>query len=308
MSKANAENLALTATSFFDLIKIDPSSLQSLLANKRKYYSVFFLPKKKGGSREITPSKGLLKTLQYRIKSLLDARIKWPPYLHGGIKGRSVLTNADRHVGHQMVVNLDIKDCFPSTTDQKVKDALLSFGLDNDLAQLVTDICTFKGHVPQGAPTSTCIVNLVLRAIDKDFYGYCKRRGFHYSRFVDDITISADQDLRPFKNVFHGFIEAHDYQVSQYLPFARNKRQIVTGLVVNDKLRPTFEFIQDLKSNIKAGWPENNTLELVANEYGLSIHQLKANIWGRVAFVRSIDNKLGRKLRGLLAKVRWNYE
>jgi RNA-directed DNA polymerase len=308
VSKANAENSPLTSTSFFDLIKIDPPSLQALLANKQRYYSVFSRPKKKGGFREITPSKGPLKALQYKIKSLLDARIKWPPYLHGGIRCRSVLTNADRHTGHQMVINLDIKDCFPSTTEEKVKDAMSRFGLDDNLAKLITDICTFKGHIPQGAPTSTCIVNLVLMAIDRDFFGYCKSKGFNYSRFVDDITVSADQDLRSFKNVFHNFIEARGYRVSQYLSLGRDKRQIVTGLVVNDKLRPTSEFIQELRNDIKAGWPENNALETVANGYGLSIRQLKANIWGRVNFVRSIDNKLGRKLRGLLAKVRWSYE
>lgn len=306
MRKTDAQHLPITLFSFLDLIKTDPSSLYNLLSHKKKYYSSFPQKKKKGGLREITPSRGPLKILQYKIKSLIDAHIEWPVYLHGGIKDRSVLTNARHHVGRSMVVNLDIKECFPNTTKEKVIETMKQLGLESSLANLFADICTFQGHIPQGAPTSTAIVNLVLMAIDKNFCSYCRKRGFNYSRFVDDITISADCDLRPFKNIFHNFIESNGYRVSQYLALGRDKQQVVTGLIVNDKLRPTSTFIRKLKDDIKAGWKDRGAVEAVANDYGFSISQLKKNIWGRVNFIKSIDKRLGREIRGLLVRGEWN--
>jgi len=295
----------VTLKSFLIHTKLDLKTLEYALQNKEKLYGYFRIPKKKGGFRPITPSLGKLKEVQRLAKYFMDDCINWPNYMQGGIAGRSVLTNAKRHLGKYMVVNIDIEKCFPNTTRQKVNESLNSIGFDKELSLLLTDICIYKECLPQGAPTSTMITNIVLSKIDQTFCKFSKRYRIDYSRFVDDITFSGSIDLRPFKNIFYDTIGLANYSVSKYSVADKSKPQIVTGLVVNNKINPTHKFIQQLKDDIKSGWPENATIEFVADEQGLTMKELRNNILGRISFVRSINNKLGRELRGLLVKVVW---
>lgn len=298
----------LTLETFLSTLTISPSVLEGILTNKKKFYYSYKQPKKKGDYRTITPSTGKLKDVQGHVQAFIDKHIIWPSYIHGGIKKRSVLTNAKSHLGKYMIINMDIKDCFPNTSSEIINEALLAIGIEKKLSALLSNICTYNNSVPQGAPSSTCIVNIALGLIDNKFNKFCNKNDFKYTRFVDDITISGDIDLRPFKNAFTGFIESMNYPISSYVPLDRSKRQVVTGLVVNDKIRPTPMFIQQLKADIKSGWPGRNEMELVANNYGLSIKELKDNIWGRISFIKSIDKKLGREIRGLMPKVIWPKE
>ena len=122
---------------------------------------------------------------------------------------------------------------------------------------------------------------------------------------MDDITVSGDADLRPYRNIFYSAVQSVQYSISKYSIAARSKQQVVTGLVVNDKIRPTRQFRKQLKSDIKSGWPENGAIEQVAHNYGFTIRELKNNIFGRINFLRSVDNKAGREIRGLLVKTVW---
>jgi len=284
-------------------LPISLNDLRKMLRKKHTYYYSFQMPERDGGMRTITPSTQILKSVQKITKQFVDSSVKWPYYLHGGIHGRSVLSNAEHHVKKCMVTNIDIKRCFPSTTFDMVNKELLNLGANKYLAELLSDICIYKNCLPQGAPTSTHIANIVLSKIDREIYSICKKRKFRYSRFIDDITISADLDLRSYKKVFLRPIKLLNYDISKYEPTPRSKRQVVTGLVVNEKIRPTRDFIKQLKDDIKSGWPENNRLELHAQEYGLTISQFMANIRGRINFIKSINKKQGRAIRGLVVKM-----
>ncbi len=297
--------LPIALKDFLQYVKLDLKTIKSIVANKNSYYSYFEIPKKKGGTRPITPSHRQLKFIQLSTKNFLNECIKWPYYLHGGIKNKSVLTNAEFHRNKFMVVNVDIEKCFPSTSNQKIKEALCRLSISEELSELLTDICAYKDCLPQGAPTSTCIANIVLDSVDDVLFKFFKRRDFTYTRFVDDITVSGDTDLRTFKNIFYSAIQSAKYSISKYSVAGRNERQIVTGLVVNDKIRPTQQFIKQLKDDIKSGWPENETMEQVAYSYGFSVRELKNNVLGRLSFLKSIDNKVGREVRGLLVKTIW---
>jgi retron-type reverse transcriptase len=290
---------------FLKALKIDLPTLKYILDSKSKFYGFFRKPKKKGGLRTIRPSLEPLKSIQRQTKNILNNDIKWPSYLHGGISGRSVLTNAELHSGRHAVANLDIEECFPNTPSEIIKEALINVGFEDKLAVLISDICTYNNSLPQGAPTSTFMVNIALGLIDKKFYRFCKRKKFKYTRFVDDITVSANRDLKPFKTTFFEFIKSSNYPISKYSFVTRDKQQIVTGLIVNDKIRPAPSFIRKLKNDIRSGWPENDEIESVADNYGLTVKELRDNIWGRVTFVKSIDKKLGRDIRGLITKVVW---
>lgn len=295
----------ITLKDFLRYTKSDLKAMKRVLNNKNNYYSYFEIPKKKGGTRPITPSHGQLKLIQVGTKNFLNECIKWPFYLHGGIKDKSVITNAECHRKKFMVVNVDVEKCFPNTSDKKINEAFRKCKISAELTDLLTDICTYNKSLPQGAPTSTCIANIVLDAVDVALLKVFRKHNFAYTRFVDDITMSGEIDLRPFKNVFYSAVQSAQYSISKYSVADRGKPQIVTGLIVNDKIRPTRQFIRQLKDDIKSGWPENETIEQTAHSYGYSIRELKNNILGRINFVRSVDNKVGREIRGLLVKTIW---
>lgn len=280
--------------------------LYHIIENINNYYSPFLRQKKGGGIRVITPPNKELKSIQYCIKSDIEKRIRLPNYIHGGIPGRSILSNAEKHVGKDMVANIDIKDFFPSIKFEMVVSTLERIGYDDNTSWFIAKL-VFNGGLPQGSPTSMLLANLVFLPTDERFISLCKRKSFAYTRYVDDITISGNIELRPFKGIFLQFIREAGFDVSiGKIKFSgRNERQVVTGLVVNDKIRPTREFIQKLKQDIRNAWPDELGVEVAASMLGLSVRKFRQNLWGRINFVKSINRKLGRKVRALLTKVTW---
>lgn len=281
--------------------------LYQIIENIDNYYLSFPLKKKGGGFRIITPPNGKLKSIQYLIKSDIEKRIQLPSYLHGGISRRSILTNARAHLGKDMVVNIDIKDFFPSIKFEMVVSALKRIGYDDNTSWFIGKLVTFNEGLPQGSPTSTLLANLVFLPIDKRFVSFCERRSLAYTRYVDDITVSGNMNLKPFKGIFLQFVQEAGFKVSvQKMKFCgRDKQQIVTGLVVNDRIRPTREFVRRLKKDIRNAWPDALGMEMASSMLGLSVMEFYHNLWGRISFTKSIDCKLGRNIRALLTKVDW---
>ncbi len=277
-----------------------------VVANRVSLYDRFSRPKKKGGERIITPPKGELRAIQYRIKGYLDRRIVWPEHLHGGIKERSVLSNALFHVGCKTVANFDVKNFFPSTSEERVAFVLENGGMDKSAAQLVAALCCLDGHLPQGSPTSTCLANLAFLPTDEVLLRLAKRHRLFYTRFVDDITLSGDKDLRPLKGVIAQIIVAGGYGISLQKVIGRDEPQIVTGLVVNDKIRPTTEFLFTLKRDIRDCWSNQLGPRVVAASYGLTERELRNRLWGKLTFIRQFRRKLYQKVRALMEPIIWS--
>ncbi len=118
----------LTLKTFLSTLTISPRILEDILSNKKKFYYSYKQPKKKGDYRTITPSTKELKDVQSHVQAFINKHIIWPSYIHGGIKERSVLTNAKAHVGKYMITNIDIKDCFPNTSYEIINESLLTIG------------------------------------------------------------------------------------------------------------------------------------------------------------------------------------
>lgn len=246
--------------------------------------------------------------IQRQLLTFLTTQKEWAPWVHGGVRGRSIFTNAQPHVGRSMVANLDVKDFFPTTTMMRVQDALERNHLPPDVAQLLAALTTYslaRGDrcLPQGSPTSTFLANLVFEEADDRFVRLCRRHNLRYTRYVDDVTISGDRDFRDLEGGFVEVLKDFGYSVStEKVRFrGRNKRQIVTGLVVNDKLRPTKEFIFALKRLIRqCFWPGEVGIEITAGEQGQSVRQLRSTIEGRIAHLRRFDRRKAREVRALI--------
>lgn len=288
------------------ILKSSPEQISRVIQNRPSLYGRFSLPKRKGGERIITPPRPELRALQYKVKAYLDKKLHWSKYLHGGIEGRSTITNAAPHVGQEMVGNFDIKDFFPSTSEARIIQLLELKGAESGAAKMLAGLCCFEGHLPQGAPTSTCLANFAFLPIDEQLLRTSRRLGLVYTRFVDDITISGSRRLIGFKGAVNRMIRVGGYETSLDALTGRDKPQIVTGIVVNEKMRPAREFISHLKAQVRACWAGEAEPEVVAADEGLTVVQLRNRFRGRIAHVARFDKKLAREIRGLMARITWS--
>lgn len=170
------------------------------------------------------------------------------PANHGFIPGKSIVTNASHHIGRTYVLSMDIKNFFPSTTEDKVVKILTRFFPDQ-LQNL--PVLTYLNHLPQGAPTSPYIANFALYDFDEKLSLYCETFDACYTRYADDIVISFDEaEVPEILNFVNENLNSENY----YLSFKKthlahkSRRQKVTGIVVNEKLSIPYE----VRNNIRA--------------------------------------------------------
>jgi hypothetical protein len=129
-------------------------------------YRPFTIPKRSGGTRQLLAPDDRLKAVQRRILRRLLRRLRCHPAAAGFERGRSVVTNALPHVGKPVVVRLDLKDFFPSTRASRVRRYFRKIGWDREATWLLVRLCTHQGGLPQGAPTSPRLSNLVNHRLD----------------------------------------------------------------------------------------------------------------------------------------------
>ena len=213
--------------------------------NKRGFvfdhlYRTYPYPKKSGGNRTITVPEPRLKRLQRRI--LRNGLEKVPIHraAHGFQKGRSTVTNAAPHSGKAMVVNVDISSFFPSTVHSEIVRAcrkLASGRLSHATVMLIADICSYSGGLPVGAPTSPYIGNIILQSADLAIAKASKRYHITYTRYADDLTFSGGTDTIKILPFVKKVLKERGYKLDPKKTniFRKGRRQIVTGLVVNER-------------------------------------------------------------------------
>lgn len=202
-------------------------------------YHTYALPKRSGGSRTITAPNSALKRVQRRFLDRLLGVVPLHVAAHGFRVGHSTLTNAAHHVGHKLVVNVDIESCFPSTKYAQILQACRIAGKDLLSARavrLLTEICSYAGALPTGAPTSPAIANIVLRRVDHVLSVVAARFEISYTRYADDLTFSGDGDVHRILPFVERVLQDIGYTLAKEKInlFRRGRRQMVTGLVVND--------------------------------------------------------------------------
>jgi len=235
-----------------------------LLASDHKDgpYTTFTIPKRDGGEREICAPKTQLKWVQRRIHQRILKDIPAHDAAHGFITGRSIVTNAAAHVGAAVVVKFDLTDFFPTVHYYRVLGLFASlgytvgngrFGIEDgskQVAPVLARLCCYtpdpkawgKSHMPQGAPTSPAVSNLVCRRLDSRLTGLAKKLAGTYTRYADDLTFSfkkADADLGRFRWWIDQVCQQEGFRVNQskFRVIRRSQRQVVTGVVVNDSVR-----------------------------------------------------------------------
>lgn len=257
------KNEILSVGDFYDLqlfLKVDGRTLEELI-NRPSYYT-FEIPKKKGGHRKIqAPSADLLviqKHLNHYFQSIY-LMVK-PKEVHGFINKpegyeycHSIVSNAKQHVSKKHVLNMDLKDFFPSISAKRVRQILVKhIGInDSKMADVLALLCTYQKSLPIGAPTSPVLSNFACLEMDQELAAYCLLKEIDYTRYADDLTFSCNEYLT--ENVIQDLriiINKHDFTINEkkFRLLSSKSKQTVTGIIVNKKVNVDRTYIRNIRA------------------------------------------------------------
>jgi RNA-directed DNA polymerase len=267
------------------LLKCKPHEIDYIGSRLPHYYRPKSQPKADGKIRKLYVPHGKLKEIQRQIKAAILDRVKWASAIHGGVRHRSILSNASMHTRKPVVYALDVKDCFPSIGRDRVLRVFRGLGFENDAAELLTILTTWKFQLPQGAHTSTGLANLALAGIDVRVAGVAEKHGFTYTRYVDDITVSGDWRLLKFRGLLIRIVEYEGFRVKtdkvETMPMGT--RQVVTKLAVNGKVNLPREKRESIRRELLAHLKD-------------PLSHLTASASGRMHWLKFINPELGKSL------------
>jgi RNA-directed DNA polymerase len=209
--------------------------LKALDHDESRLYRSWEEPKRSGGTRPIDAPKELLKFVQRRINERLLQRTEISKVAVGGVRGRSLRYNLVPHLRQAMVANFDLKSFFSNITNRQAYILYTKMGLAPDAAKILTRLTSFKGRIPQGAPTSPMLSNLVAgyggrSCLDGRLEGLCAKNGFQTRRWIDDISLSGSAFLKRFESTVEKIIEQSGFisnEGPRQLRIMRNLLQIV---------------------------------------------------------------------------------
>lgn len=265
-------------------------TIKEIAAQAGRHYRPFI---KRRGKKErlIDNPTGPVRALQDRIQERLLSPLNLPDYIHGGVPGRSPITNAAAHLGRRIVVAADIKDFFPSVTHRHIFDVWWrTLGCVPTIARLLTQLTSFKRHLPQGAPTSTALANLVLHEAGVELRRASVALDLVHTTFVDDLTFSGEK-AREVLGVAAESLRKAGFR----LPHRKIKimgprvQKKVTGAVLGAKLNVP----KDKKSKARAALHRLSLAQPSSEEWETA----ERSAMGLIAHVASIDKKLAGTLR-----------
>ena len=229
---------------FCFLVKSRPIELESICLNINDFYSEWEELKKdkKTGEfkrfsdgtlkkRTLRPSKTNLKRIQSNIKTVLLSKVNLPSNVYGGVKTKSNITNAKRHQGNRFQFCTDLENFYPSIKSKMVYDSLIKLKFSSEVARIITRLCTWKNNLPQGAPTSTHLSNLVFLETDLKLIEFCKLNGLTYTRYIDDLTFSSQMCFKHLTSQIIEIILEGSFKVNQRKTIYSGN-QTITGIVV----------------------------------------------------------------------------
>lgn len=278
-------------------------------------YTQYTIPKKKGGERIIFAPNKPLKNIQQQLNYYLQAYYLWikPSEVHGFVvnphylgKHCNIVENAKVHTRKKYLLNIDLKDFFPSITARRVKDIFSSHYLNfnEQLATALTLLCTYQGKLTIGAPTSPVISNYICYQLDTDLKKISKTNSWSYTRYADDLTFSSDQAISSDHILdIILIIQQHHFEINtkKLRLKTANQKQTVTGLTVNEKVNVDRKLIKKIRAMLHD--LTNNGLEIATKKnFNLSndidekyqskfIHRLEGYI-NFVGQVRGINDAL----------------
>ena len=322
VEKLKENNLPIIETDkdLADILQVDYKTLRYLTYHRDvvtfdNYYR-FDIPKKSGGTRHIAAPKTQLKTAQRNILEKILEKIEVSDIAHGFIKSKSVITGAKTHkTSPDLLINIDLENFFPTITFERVRGLYKYLGYSGYISSLLAMICTYcermpieiKGEtkyvktseriLPQGSPASPMITNIICKRMDKRINGLCKKLGFTYTRYADDMSFSYTGDLNniyigSFLNSIKKIIEDEGFNIKEEKThiLRKNNRQYITGIVINnDEIGVSRKWLDILRASI-------HNAEKLKNSGNSIPKEKRMEIKGKIAWLKSVNEIRYKKI------------
>jgi hypothetical protein len=257
---------------------------------KPRWFQKIAKPKKK---RRIDNPREQLKKIQRRILVVLKT-VHLPAYVKGGVSGQTLLDNIKIHTDFEVLVTVDVKNFFRSISSKRVyKIWRYQLNCSRRLASILTKLTTFEGHLPQGAPTSTYLANLLIASLEPDILSVCESLGVKYSTWVDDLAFSglnAPQVIDTIVQVLRsvGLSVSH----KKLRVMRPGSRKSLNGIVIGSDLNLSSEYRRALRSGIYK-------LRSGAVRDGLLVKYVRS-LKGRIEYLGSVNEAAGDRFESEL--------
>ncbi len=290
------------------LMGINPVTIGYYIINTDNFYKEYQIPKSNGDVRIISSPSFNLKAIQRWILENILYRYPVSDRANGFIKGKSIKDNAEPHVGKDIVINVDIKDFFPSIKFDQIFYVFYNKGYTKELSFTFAKLLTYKGELPQGSPASPYLANIICRVLDQRLLGLASKIGASFTRYADDITFSGNSDIVNYKDTIRSIIENEGFKINdkKFRIQRSNQMQEVTGLIVNDGLKVKRRYKRKLKQHI-----------YYCKKYGVYSHlkytqaedksYFKEYLYGMAYFIKMIEPETGNDLLCDLDEIYWDY-
>jgi RNA-directed DNA polymerase len=281
-------------------------TIGTIRRHPERFYSSFRIPKKSGGSRLVQAPSPDLKRIQHWIQQQITGNLKPHPASHGFVRGRTIITKAQAHVRADVILKLDIRDFFGSVRRQSVYRTFRFLGYSSTVANLLADLVSLDDALPQGAPTSPDLANMAAYRLDVRLNAFARKRRMTYTRYADDLTFSGrftPLEQRTIEHIMRSEGFAPNEKKLHYL--LPDNRQLVTGVVVNEKLN---------WPRLRRRWLRQEVYYL--RRFGLDDHfrargisrsRYKEYIYGHAYALRAHNTDEADKLLAELDQVDWTY-
>lgn len=260
--------------------------------NIKKNYKVYKINKRNGKKRIIYEPSPTLKYIQRQILNNILNNKSISKYAKAYHKGISLKDNALPHVDKKIILKLDIENFFPNISFWNIYKSCFPIEyFPKKVGMLLTYLCTIDDYLPQGAPTSSYISNLVMKEFDEELGYFCESKNISYTRYSDDLTFSGNFNPSEVINEIKKLLRRLDLTLNKEKIhiISNNKSQKVTGILVNKKVQVDKKYRNKIRQEV-----------YYINKYGLESHLEKinyqldkdkylANLYGRILFCLQID-------------------
>lgn len=289
-------------------IGISSSDLTKMIFCEDHFYTNTKIPKKSVGYRELDMPSLELKYIQRWILNNILNKIRISEFAIGFCIGKSILDNAKLHVNKHCIVNMDIKDFFPTICFERVFRIFAYYGYTKEVSFVLASLCTYDGRLPQGSPASPYISNIACLRLDARLSALSRTYESNYSRYADDITFSSNNDIKSIIKAATYIIQDEGYLVNEKKTRIAypHQRQEVTGLLVNgDHIRVSKKYKRELYQEIYycTKYGVQNHLQKI----GCNKAFYKEHVYGKIYFVNMIEPDEAKRLFYLADNIKWDY-
>ena len=258
--------------------------LYILSNNIEHYYKKYEIPKRNGGKRVIYEPNYDLKRIQKNILGNVLSGFKVSKYAMAYVRRKSVKDNVLPHVNKKVILKLDIKDFFNSISFMDIYNKVfLEEYFPKQVRTVLTYLCTYNEFLPQGAPTSAYISNLIMRDFDEEIGSFCENNNISYIRYSDDMTFSGDFDVKKVIYKVKDELKKMGMQLNydKVHVIYGNMSQQVTGITVNEKPQVLKTKRRKIRQEV-----------YYIKKYGLKSHLKRLNVKDEFSYLRSLLGKI----------------